>query len=319
MIEVEGLTKHYGKLAALSDVSFRVARHSVVGFLGPNGAGKSTTLKILAGFIGPTAGRARVAGFDVQNASLSARRCIGYMPESAPMYPEMRVREYLAFRAELKGVSSRKRTLAVERALALAVVDEVADMLILQLSKGFRQRVALADALVADPPLLVLDEPTAGLDPNQIRQVRQLIRDLGTDHTVFLSTHILSEVEATCSRAIVVHRGVKVAEGSLDELRAAREPGGLTLGLRGTSALARSTIEGLHDVSAVEVESTASELELRVYWRRDCDTSEATERLFSALSAAGVGIRRVVPLVASLEEVFASLTRDTDPRSETRP
>ncbi len=316
MIEVEDLTKHYGKLAALRGVSFRVKPRCVVGFLGPNGAGKSTTLKILAGFIGPTAGRAKVAGFDVQRDSLKARRCIGYMPESAQMYTEMRAAEYLAFRAELKGVPTRKRRNAVERALWLAGADEVADTLILELSKGFRQRVALADAVVADPPILILDEPTSGLDPNQIRQVRDLIRELGRDHTVLLSTHILSEVEAVCDRAIVVHRGVKVAEGSLDELRMAREAGGFELELRDPNGIARSVLESLSEVSAVDVMVTKPSMSLRLFWRSQCDTQAATEIALAALCSAGVGVRRVSPLVASLDEVFAALTRDSNPEGE---
>ncbi|MCE7893748.1 MAG: ATP-binding cassette domain-containing protein, partial [Sorangiineae bacterium PRO1] len=226
MIEVERLTKDYGTVVAVRDVSFSVGKGEIVGFLGPNGAGKSTTMRILVGFLGATSGRVRVAGHDIVEDSQEARRAIGYMPESAPLYPEMRVREYLAFRAAVKKVARAERKRAVERAMSLAVVTEMADTVIGHLSKGYRQRVGLADALVANPPLLILDEPTAGLDPNQIREVRRLIRELGESHTILLSTHILSEVESTCDRAIVIARGRLVAEGSIDELRARRRADG---------------------------------------------------------------------------------------------
>ena len=172
MIEVENLTKDYGTVVALADVSFRVGAGEVVGFLGPNGAGKSTTLRILAGFLGATSGRVSVAGHDVAREPLAAKQQLGYMPETAPLYPELRVNEYLRFRASLKGIARRARKDAVALAMERAAVSEVADSLIGHLSKGFRQRVALADAIVATPPLLILDEPTAGLDPNQIREVR---------------------------------------------------------------------------------------------------------------------------------------------------
>src|SRR5437773_1851990 len=212
MIQVEHLVKDYGTVVAVNDVSFEVGRGEVVGFLGPNGAGKSTTLRIIAGFLGPTSGRVRIDGLDVLDDAIRARRGIGYMPEAAPLYPEMRVSEYLRFRAELKGVGRRDRTTAVGRAMDMAGVTEMSKTVIGHLSKGYRQRVGLADALVAKPPMLILDEPTAGLDPNQIREVRALVKELGKDHTIFLSTHILPEVEATCARAIVIDRGKLVAE-----------------------------------------------------------------------------------------------------------
>ncbi len=219
MIEVSQLTKTYGSRTAVQGLDFRVGKGEVVGFLGPNGAGKTTTLRIIAGFLGPTSGRVRVAGFDVVDEPLRARAQLGYMPETSPSYPELRVIEYLRFRAELKGVQRAKRQAAVERALSLASLGDRAGSVIGHLSKGYRQRLGLADALVADPPLLILDEPTSGLDPNQIREVRRVIRDLAEQHTVLLSTHILAEVEASCDRAIVIHRGRRVAEGTLDELR----------------------------------------------------------------------------------------------------
>ena len=214
LISVQHLVKRYGagKSAAVDDLSFEVARGEVVGFLGPNGAGKSTTLRILAGFLGFTSGAVTVAGHDIVRESFEARRKIGYMPEAVPLYPEMRVVEYLAYRAELKRVSRKDRKAFVDEAMGKANVDDVKTTLIGHLSKGYRQRVGLADALLAKPPLLVLDEPTAGLDPNQIREVRDVIKQLGKEHTVLLSTHILSEVEASCSRVVVIAKGKLVAE-----------------------------------------------------------------------------------------------------------
>ena len=233
MIEVDKLTVSYGSFRAVDRVSFSVQAGEIVGFLGPNGAGKSTTLRVLAGFLGATSGAVRIAGIDVAEDSQRARARIGYMPEMSPLYPEMRVGEYLRFRAELKKVPRASRKEAVRTAMAEARVDDFEEVMIGHLSKGYRQRVGLADALVASPPLLILDEPTAGLDPNQIREVRSLIQKLGKDRTVLLSTHILSEVEATCSRAVVINRGRLVAEGSIDEIRAMRRPSGVRFVVRG--------------------------------------------------------------------------------------
>ncbi len=212
MISVQHLTKRYGSHVAVDDLSFEVGKGDVVGFLGPNGAGKSTTLRILAGFLGMTTGSVTIDGKDIEEESREAKERIGYMPEAVPLYPEMRVGEYLAFRADLKGVSRSNRSKRVGLAMEKANVADRAMTLIGNLSKGYRQRVGLADALVADPPLLILDEPTAGLDPNQIREVRDVIKGLGADHTVLLSTHILSEVESSCDRVIVIARGKLVVK-----------------------------------------------------------------------------------------------------------
>ena len=219
MIDVRHLTKRYGERTAVNDLSFSVERGEVVGFLGPNGAGKSTTLRMLTGFLEPSAGEVRIAGFDAKKQPLEVKRSVGYMPEAVPLYLEMRVVEYLRYRAELKGVPRRDRKQNVDKALELANVADVRGRIIGQLSKGYRQRVGLADALVADPPLLILDEPTAGLDPNQIRQVRDLVRSLGREKTVLLSTHILPEVEAICGRVIILDRGRLVSSGRPEELR----------------------------------------------------------------------------------------------------
>ncbi len=219
MIDVDDLTKYYGRTLALDRASFSVEEGQIVGFLGPNGAGKSTTLRILTGFIPATDGRARVGGRDVLVESLAVRRSIGYMPENVPLYPEMRVEEYLAFRAGLKDVAASKRPAAVDRVVERCWLTDMRRRLIGQLSKGYRQRVGLAEALVADPPVLILDEPTIGLDPAQIQAVRELIRSLGQKHTVLLSSHILPEVEKTCDHLVIIAQGRIAAAGSLDDLK----------------------------------------------------------------------------------------------------
>jgi len=220
MITVESLTKYYGEYPAVRDVSFEVAKRSVVGFLGPNGAGKSTTMRILAGYLTATGGRAIINGHDVFRDPIPVRRSIGYMPESCPLYPELRVEEYLKFRAGLKGLGWGMRRKRIDYVLSKCWLTDVRRQLIGTLSKGYRQRVGLADALLADPPVLILDEPTAGLDPTQIRETRKLIRELGAQHTMLLSTHILSEVEMACDSIIMIDRGRVAEAGTLAEVRA---------------------------------------------------------------------------------------------------
>jgi len=218
MIHVDKLTKYYGDYAAVQDVSFDVPAGKIVGFLGPNGAGKSTTMRVLTGYLTATSGKATIAGFDAFWESVEVRRRIGYMAENCPLYKEMRVNEYLKFRAGLKGVYGRLRRQRIDFVLERCWLSDVRRQLIGTLSKGYRQRVGLADALLADPPVLILDEPTAGLDPTQIRETRKLIRELGREHTILLSTHILPEVEMTCDSVIIIHRGRVVESSSLDQL-----------------------------------------------------------------------------------------------------
>jgi ABC-2 type transport system ATP-binding protein len=330
MIEVEHLTKDYGSVVAVRDVSFNVGKGEVVGFLGPNGAGKSTTLRILAGFLGATSGAVRINGFDIVDRSLEARSAMGYMPEAAPLYPEMRVREYLAFRAAVKRVPRQERRKAVDRAMRLATVVEMADTLVLHLSKGYRQRVGLADALVASPPLLILDEPTAGLDPNQIREVRKVVRELGQTHTILLSTHILSEVESTCDRALVIDRGRLVAEGTIDELRAMRRADSALVSLRDPDARGAklmAAIPGVRRVRRIDgaaakvtpAPNDASDGLARFKIQLEAsvgDVGELLERVVAALVSAGIGVREAAPSKASLEEVFAELTRAEEKHPE---
>jgi ABC-2 type transport system ATP-binding protein len=319
MIEAERLTKDYGSVVAVRDVSFSVGTGEVVGFLGPNGAGKTTTLRMLAGFLGATSGSVKIAGFDVATQSLEARARLGYMPEAAPLYPELRVREYLAFRAALKRVPRRERKAAVARALEQAAVADVAETPIGQLSKGYRQRVALADALVASPPLLILDEPTAGLDPNQIIEVRRLIRELGKSHTILLSTHILPEVEAVCDRALVIARGRLVAEGSLAELKTRQKSRQSVIGASGDVKKLEAvlaSVTGVERVSAAAGRDAGGATDFELQIAEDADPEATVERAVAALVAAGGGVRSVGPVRASLEEVFAELTRDDAPGGE---
>src|SRR5438552_9441247 len=223
VIHVSNLTKYYGDYAAIRDVSFEVPQGKIVGFLGPNGAGKTTTLRILAGYLTATSGSATIDGLDVFWQPVEVRRRIGYMPENCPLYPEMRVGEYLRFRAGLKGLHGGRCRQRLNYVLQRCWLTDVRRQLVGTLSKGYRQRVGLADALLADPPVLILDEPTAGLDPTQIRASRELIRELGKQHTILLSTHILPEVEMICDRVIIIHRGRVVASSGLKEL--ARQAG----------------------------------------------------------------------------------------------
>src|SRR2546425_6376070 len=218
MIEVEHLTKHYGLVTAISDVSFSVAPGQIVGFLGPNGAGKSTTMRILACFMPASSGVARVAGHDVFRESMEVRRRIGYLPESVPLYTDMRVAAYLEFVAEVKGVSRAERRRRVADVMDRCMVADVQNRLIGKLSKGYRQRVGLAQAIVSDPEVLILDEPTIGLDPKQITEIRSLIKSLAGQHTVILSTHILPEVSMLCGGVIIINKGSVVARGTIDRL-----------------------------------------------------------------------------------------------------
>ena len=311
MIEVSNLTKDYGTVVAVRDLSFSVGKGEIVGFLGPNGAGKSTTLRVLAGFLGATTGRVRIAGHDIAEAPRAARRSLGYMPESAPLYPELRVFEYLLFRARLKEVPRAKQQSAIGGAMDRAGVAHMAGTVIGHLSKGYRQRVALADALVSDPPLLILDEPTAGLDPNQIREVRTLIKGLAGDRTILLSTHILSEVEATCERAIVIDRGRLVAEGSIEALRARQHSSTLSVRVRDPEARAEAAIASVGGLNLGAISADPGSRDrrtLRITLAQGSDREAKVEALVRALTETGIGIHALVPEQASLEQVFSELT-----------
>ena len=292
MIEVQNLTKRYPTRLAVDDVTFSVREGEIVGFLGPNGAGKTTTMRVLTGFLPPSAGTARVAGHDVVSQSNAARASLGYLPESAATYPEMRVREYLAFRARLEGVPRGLVRGRVQEALDRCLLSEVAGRKIENLSKGFRQRTALAGALVHQPPVLILDEPTIGLDPVQIIKIRETIRELGRNRAVLLSTHILPEVEAVCDRVLIIDRGRIVAEGTPSELRAqacrlARRP-------RGDSGRAWRRARrspGSRAWPSVEVEETADETRVRADCAPEGDPREDVFRLAVAEGLGAAGAR----------------------------
>jgi ABC-2 type transport system ATP-binding protein len=318
LIAVSHLVKRYGSHAAVDDISFQVGRGEVVGFLGPNGAGKSTTLRILAGFLGPTAGTVTVAGHDVVAEPLEARKSIGYMPEGVPLYPEMRVSEYLRFRAELKLVPGALRAGYVDEAIHKAGVVEVAHKRIAHLSKGYRQRVGLADAIVAKPPIVILDEPTAGLDPNQIREARALVRELGREHTVVVSTHILGEVEACATRVVLIHRGKLVAEGPTEQIRAMRGAAGVDFVVRGAPSVVEGILVGVAGVAAsafVGLEGDAARVRVTFAEVAGDGRNVSLERCVSALVAAGLGVREVRAASGSLEDVFTALTA-SGPASE---
>ena len=322
VISVRHLVKRYGTHLAVDDVSFEVEKGEIVGFLGPNGAGKSTTLRILSGFLGPSSGVVKIAGHDIERDTFEARKAIGYMPEAVPLYPEMRVAEYLAFRAELKNVPRGNRRSWIDDAMEKAGVEDVATTLIGKLSKGYKQRVGLADALVARPPLLILDEPTAGLDPNQIREVRSVIRNLGDDHTVLLSTHILSEVEASCSKVILIAKGKLLAQGKTEDIRAMRRGAGVELTVRGDRELAEKTLTekaGAESVTNLTANDSPEGVStLLVSWGKQAESATSIENAIGALVGAGLFVREVKSVGSTLEDVFATLTADKEADAKTK-
>jgi len=308
MIECHHLTKKYARHAAVSDVSFSVAQGEIVGFLGPNGAGKTTTLRMLTGYLPPTSGSARIAGHDVFRESLAARRRIGYMPENVPLYEEMRVREYLRFRAQLKGLDRAATRRQVGEVLESCGLTQVRRKMIKALSKGFRQRVGLADALVHKPELLILDEPTNGLDPNQIRLIRELIRKLAETHTVLISTHILHEVEMICNRVIIIDNGkIKASDTPAKLTRDMRAAGRLQVEIRADPAVAAGAISRLEHVKKVTPEPLEDDWTRHMVWV-DSDT-DARERIARLASQNGWPLRSLFRHVATLEDVFVELTR----------
>ncbi len=316
MIEVENLSKVYGTFAAIRDVSFRVESGEIMGFLGPNGAGKTTSMRILSGYLPATSGQARVAGHDVIEESMAVRQRIGYLPETPPLYTEMTVEDYLAFVARLKKVSPGDRDTQVERAIDRCNLEEKRDVLIRKLSKGFRQRVGLAQALVHDPPVIILDEPTVGLDPKQIIEVRNLIKSLAGDHTIILSTHILPEVSMTCDRVVIINRGQVVATGTPGELTDQLQGGQqVEIQLEGEEASIRSTLDAIPDLeildlAVIEPGQTSDPQQSR--WMLKVKSRASTDRwireLATALVQAGAGIYEMRRTGASLEEIFLELT-----------
>jgi ABC-2 type transport system ATP-binding protein len=307
MIEVQSLTKRYGPVTAVSDVSFRVEPGEILGFLGPNGAGKTTTMCIITGFMPPTDGKVIVAGYDVFEKPLDAKRRTGYLPETPPLYPDMTVREYLTFVAKIKGVPSREVRSRVDDAMAKTRVADMSSRHCGKLSKGYRQRVGLAQALLHNPEVLVLDEPTAGLDPKQINETRQLVRDLGGSHTIVLSTHILPEVSQTCQRVVIINNGRVVAVDTPENLTA-RLRGSETMFLQvaGPAEVVHDSLARIAGVSAVRTRpAREGVVDVEVDSERDRDVRRD---LSAAVVGSGWGLLELRPMRMSLEDVFLHLT-----------
>ncbi len=306
MIKVENLTKRYAGQAAIRDLNFEVGKGEIMGFLGPNGAGKTTTMRILAGFMPATSGRASIAGFDIFEQSLQARTRLGYMPENVPLYSDMRVTEYLDYRAALKGVPHRRIAERVGDVKELCGVKDVEKKIIGALSKGYRQRVGLADALLHEPDLLILDEPTIGLDPNQIRQVRDLIKNLGRQHTILLSTHILPEVEMTCSRVIIIHKGrIEACDTPENLLGKLRQAGGVVVEAKVGKD---NGAEELNKISAVREVTTDVDGEWNVFSLRVESGADVREEVFRLATARRWTVRELTQRRATLEDVFVEIT-----------
>lgn len=308
MIKVSNLTKQFAGHTAVDDVSFHVTRGEIVGFLGPNGAGKTTTMRMLTGFLHPTHGAVEIAGYDVFEDPIEARRHIGYMPESCPLYTEMRVDEYLKFRAQIKGVVRKeirgRRDIVKEQ----CGLTDVGRRIIGQLSKGFRQRVGLADSLLHDPDLLILDEPTTGLDPNQIREVRELIRQLAERHTLLLSTHILPEVEMTCRRILIINKGRIVASDSPESLQKRLEGDVLiSAEIAGDPGVIEATLKSLGTVDVVSHEP------LNNGWNRyrmDSSAPDIRTQIFECAVSKDWKLRELHLENRSLEDIFVAITHN---------
>jgi ABC-2 type transport system ATP-binding protein len=312
MIEVRELTKRFGAATVVDRLSFAVAEGEVLGFLGPNGAGKTTTMRILTGYFPPSGGAASIAGHDVVDAPLAARRAVGYLPESVPLYVDMRVGEYLAFVAGVKGLARGEIGREVERVMEATGIGERRGQLIKQLSKGFRQRVGLAQALLADPPVLILDEPTIGLDPRQIVEIRTLIKGFAGSKTVILSSHILPEVAATCSRVVIINQGRLVAEGPPAMLSPQGAAGGSVrlAGLGDATRLAQ-VAAGTPGVNSVQVVTQATQAEQpSVLTLGMGGGAEARAAVARAVVEAGLELVELTPVSLSLEEVFVQLTTE---------
>lgn len=312
MIEVEHLGKIYGSTPAIQDVTFSVTQGEIVGFLGPNGAGKTTTMRILAGYLPATSGTARIAGYDVHEHSMAVRQRIGYLPETPPLYPDMTVEGFLHFVAQIKGVNRRDRKSAVNSAMERCNLAEKRKVLIRKLSKGYRQRVGIAQAIVHDPPAIILDEPTVGLDPRQIIEVRNLIKSLAGTHTIILSTHILPEVSMTCSRAVIINRGKVVATNSLENLMAQLAGGsGYELEVDGDAYQVQHLLRFLPGVCLVEPIDGSNlpngRCQIRVVSNPG---SEPGRDIAAVLVSAGIGLHEMRRTRASLEDVFLELTME---------
>ena len=309
MIEVSHLTKQYGNHLAVDDVSFTVADGQICGLLGPNGAGKSTIMNILTGYLSATSGQVTVAGHPLPEEADAAKACVGYLPEQPPLYPEMTVQEYLTFAAELKGVKKAERKEQVCRAARRTGLEAVLPRLIRSLSKGYRQRVGIAQALLGAPQLIILDEPTVGLDPAQVIEIRRLIRELGKSHTVILSSHILSEVQAVCSQVLILSKGHLVAVGAPEQLAEKLNPGSrLRATALGGGKTVLKTVGSIPGIRKVEIESEADGQV--TFTAESADASDRRAEVSRALSQAGCTVLALAAENRTLEEVFLALTEN---------
>ncbi|PSB16465.1 MFS transporter [filamentous cyanobacterium CCP2] len=312
MIEAEHLSKIYGTTPAIEDVTFSVEKGEILGFLGPNGAGKTTTMRILTGYLPATSGTARIAEFDVHEHSMTVRKQIGYLPETPPLYPDMTVEGFLHFVGRIKGMAAGDRPSRVESAMTRCNLISKRNVLIRKLSKGFRQRVGIAQAIVHDPPAIILDEPTVGLDPRQIIDVRNLIKSLAGDHTIILSTHILPEVSMTCSRVAIINRGKIVATNTPEQLLAQiAEGSGYELEIEGNIAGLQKRLQELVGVQTVEVMSSQAVVQRRHRLRVTTQSGFDPGRQIAAIVVgSGLGLYEMRRLQASLEDVFLDLTTE---------
>lgn len=311
MIDVKQLTKDYGARRAISDISFRVERGEVLGFLGPNGAGKTTTMRIITGYMPPTSGTVSIGEFDVFKHSIQARRRVGYLPESVPLYTEMTVGSYLDFMAKIKGIPRSRRKEQQERVMEATHIEDRRGQMIGKLSKGYRQRVGLAQALLGEPDVLILDEPTVGLDPRQITDVRELIKGFGKDHAVILSTHILPEVSMVCSRVLIVDGGKVVAEDTPDNLmKQLRGSDAIQVAVRGPRADVMTALRGVSKVLSVSIEAGEVSDGVTTYTIATDANADVREDLAKAIVDGGYGLQELRMAGVSLEDVFLRLTTD---------
>jgi len=315
MIEVESITKRFGPVTAVDDVSFEISRGEVVGFLGPNGAGKTTTMRILTCFMPADSGTARIMGHDVFEDSLAVRESIGYLPENAPLYLDMRVDSFLEYVSSVRGIPTEERGKKIARMVEVCGLGDVLMKQIGELSKGYRQRVGLAQAMVHDPDILILDEPTSGLDPNQIREIRGLIKELGRQKTVILSTHILPEVEATCGRVVIISRGKIVEDASVESIAKRSSGGNVHVALiRGDKDKIETGLKSIPDVSGFR--ETGKEDGLTRYEISGREGVHLGESIFRMAADQGLSLAELKREGTSLESVFQNLTTDVSDKAE---
>jgi ABC-2 type transport system ATP-binding protein len=313
MIDVQSLTKDYGSRRAIRDISFKVERGEVLGFLGPNGAGKTTTMRIITGYMPPTSGTVTVGGADIFRQSIEARRRIGYLPESVPLYTDMSVGSYLDFMAKIKGIPRTRRRAQLDRVMEATHIEDRRGQLIGKLSKGYRQRVGLAQALLGEPDVLILDEPTVGLDPRQITDVRELIKGFGKDHAVILSTHILPEVSMVCSRVLIVDQGQEVAEDTPENLmRQLRGSEAVQVSVRGARAGVMTALKAVPQVMTVEAAGEPDSEGTATYTIATSPGADVREDLARAVVNGGFGLVELRMAGVSLEDVFLRLTTVED-------